>query len=343
MSNGLATRHSNGVTPTEEASALEAVIANGDIAKLTPQQRVAYYRARCDSLGLDPLSQPFQYITLQGKLTLYATKACTDQLRATRGVSVVRLTPSNVGDVYCVVCDVRDATGRTDSATGAVTIAGLKGDALANALMKAETKSKRRATLSICGLGMLDESEIETIRDAQRVSAEQAHALPPPVNNNTTHGRGQYASPDDVQAYETAVKSLCNHYNERFADRVTNLSGGDLPNVRVPCEFWRMNWHLAKWAHRMKFLNLPMVYDDESDTEKPDIKPGNVSKYVAIVYHRQRAEMKTEAIRYHAECCDEELRRLGLIQDEPGASADDDALVPEVIDDFDRKIAAGEV
>lgn len=31
--------------------------------------------------------------------------------------------------------------------------------------MKAITKAKRRVTLSICGLGMLDESELETIKE----------------------------------------------------------------------------------------------------------------------------------------------------------------------------------
>jgi hypothetical protein len=37
---------------------------------------------------------------------------------------------------------------------------------LANALMKAETKSKRRVTLSICGLGFLDETEADSIPGA---------------------------------------------------------------------------------------------------------------------------------------------------------------------------------
>ena len=46
---------------------------------------------------------------------------------------------------------------------GAVSTAGLKGEALANSMMKATTKSKRRVTLSICGLGMLDETEIDSI------------------------------------------------------------------------------------------------------------------------------------------------------------------------------------
>jgi hypothetical protein len=43
--------------------------------------------------------------------------------------------------------------------TLAVAIGALKGDALANAPMKAETKSKRRVTLSLAGLGWLDETE----------------------------------------------------------------------------------------------------------------------------------------------------------------------------------------
>jgi hypothetical protein len=42
-----------------------------------------------------------------------------------------------------------------------VSIKGLSGEALANATMKAETKAKRRLTLSLVGLGFLDESEIE--------------------------------------------------------------------------------------------------------------------------------------------------------------------------------------
>ena len=44
--------------------------------------------------------------------------------------------------VFIVTCKVRDGKGRTDVTKGAVSITGLKGDALANAMMKAETKAK---------------------------------------------------------------------------------------------------------------------------------------------------------------------------------------------------------
>ena len=145
---------------------IERVLLSGDLAKLTPEQRLSYYKAVCDSVGLNPLTQPFQYLHLNGKTVLYAAKSCTDQLRSIHGVSVLELSESTVGDVFVVTAKVQNAKGRIDMAKGAVTLGSLRGDALANALMKCETKAKRRATLSICGLGILDETEIETIPNA---------------------------------------------------------------------------------------------------------------------------------------------------------------------------------
>jgi hypothetical protein len=156
--------------------ALEAYIAAGDIGKLGPEQRIALYRAVCDSLGLNPLTQPFQYLTLSGKTVLYATKSCTEQLRSIHGVSVLRMEREIIGDILTVTVAVRERTGREDISTGSVSLAGLKGENLSNAYMKAETKAKRRATLSICGLAVLDETEVDSIAGAQAVPVEQFHA-----------------------------------------------------------------------------------------------------------------------------------------------------------------------
>ncbi len=142
---------------------IESVIVKGDLSKLTPAERSRYYMEVCKSVGLNPLTKPFEYITLNGKLTLYALRACTDQLRTIHGVSVEELAESEREGVFIVTAKVKNKEGRTDISKGAVTISGLKGEALANAMMKAETKAKRRATLSVCGLGFLDETEIETI------------------------------------------------------------------------------------------------------------------------------------------------------------------------------------
>jgi ferric iron reductase protein FhuF len=47
--------------------------------------------------------------------------------------------------------------------------------------MKAVTKGKRRLTLSLCGLGWLDETEIQTIPDATAVIVDDTGEIVTPV------------------------------------------------------------------------------------------------------------------------------------------------------------------
>lgn len=149
------------------ATTIEQVVIVGDLAQLKPEQRVAYYKQVCESIGLNPLTKPFSYITLNGKLTLYANRDAADQLRKRDGVSVAIADRSLTDGVYVVTARATLPDGRVDESTGAVYIDKLQGEARANAMMKAETKAKRRVTLSICGLGWLDETEVETVPDAK--------------------------------------------------------------------------------------------------------------------------------------------------------------------------------
>ena len=41
------------------AEAVEAVVAKGNLAALSPAERVNYYQQTCASLGLNPLTKPF--------------------------------------------------------------------------------------------------------------------------------------------------------------------------------------------------------------------------------------------------------------------------------------------
>ena len=145
---------------------MEQALVTGDLAGLDPDARLTYYIKVCESLGLNPLTRPFDYLMLNGKTILYARKDATDQLRKIHKVSITRLEREQIGDLLVVTASAATPDGRQDSAIGAVNVKGLGGEALANALMKAETKSKRRVTLSLCGLGMTDESEVESIPGA---------------------------------------------------------------------------------------------------------------------------------------------------------------------------------
>lgn len=159
----------NQTLATTQADTIESVMLEGDLSKLNAAQKLSYYMKVCESLSLNPYTKPFDYLRLNGREILYARKDATDQLRKLNRVSIVRLEREQIGDLLVVTASALAADGRRDSAIGAVPTKGLTGEALANALMKAETKAKRRVTLSICGLGMTDDSEVDSIPGAQRV------------------------------------------------------------------------------------------------------------------------------------------------------------------------------
>lgn len=159
--------------PQEAAAILERLLAQGDLSRLGPQDRATYYMRVCHSVGLNPYTQPFAYIKFKdGKLKLYALKGCTDQLRKLHDISVMELAHSEFGGIFTVTARVATPDGRADQDIGSVCITGLVGEQLANAMMKAATKAKRRATLAICGLGLLDETEVDSIPGAERVEED---------------------------------------------------------------------------------------------------------------------------------------------------------------------------
>ena len=167
---------SQALTHQETSSAIERVLIGGDLKDLKTEERVSYYSRVCESLGLNPLTQPFAYLSLSGKLTLYARKDAAEQLRSVRNISLRILSREVIDGMYVVTCEASTPSGRTDTSTGVIDCAKLQGEVKANAMMKCETKAKRRVTLSICGLGLMDETEVDSVAGARKVSVEDAHS-----------------------------------------------------------------------------------------------------------------------------------------------------------------------
>lgn len=179
---------------------LSDLVLKGDLRQFTPEQKAKYYTNLCRSLGLNPLTKPFDLIVLNNKEQLYANRNCAEQLRKINGISVIEITKDKQGDIFIITVKVQDKTGRYDIATGAVNLKGLSGDQLANKLMTAETKAKRRATLSICGLGMLDETEVATIPNVRYVNPE--------ITDNTINNEAE--AEQKAQAAQEALDKLHN-------------------------------------------------------------------------------------------------------------------------------------
>ena len=150
-------------------SAIAQMQASGkDTGSLTAQQRAGYVTALCRALRLNPLTNPVQFIRLNGKEVLYVTRTATDQLAAIHGLNRKTVRGPEIVDIagmkvaLCTV-EVTLPNGRSETAT-----ATLKVEDPTQLYMKLETKAKRRGTLAILGLGLLAEEEAESIPGAER-------------------------------------------------------------------------------------------------------------------------------------------------------------------------------
>lgn len=168
-------------------SAVESALAMNDLSKLNTQQRISYYNAVCESVGLNPLTQPFAYIILDGRLTLYARKECSEQLRKINSVSTQIIEKTETDEFFEVHVRAGDKTGRFEEDFASVYLFDkygkkLAGTNLANAKMKCVTKAKRRVTLAISGLGVIDESELDSI-DPNKIAVASNPQIPKPFEN----------------------------------------------------------------------------------------------------------------------------------------------------------------
>ena len=233
---------SQALTHQETSSAIERVLIGGDLKDLKTEERVSYYSRVCESLGLNPLTQPFAYLSLSGKLTLYARKDAAEQLRSVRNISLRILSREVIDGMYVVTCEASTPSGRTDTSTGVIDCAKLQGEVKANAMMKCETKAKRRVTLSICGLGLMDETEVDSVAGARKVSVEDAHSgrlLAPP--QETGHGKRDQSPAEPGTGTGAAEKSAApvepkldpRPIPEELRDVVAKMRLGDLAIVGI--------------------------------------------------------------------------------------------------------------
>jgi hypothetical protein len=166
----VATREQDGIATREAAgiASLNHVLGSGNLAALSNTERVGHYLRLCRSLGLNPLSRPFDWIEFDGKLALYPNQSCAAQLRRQHQIRIEVTRREPVGEMFVVEVKGTTPDGREDFASKYVPLLDVRGNRLAgqhyaNALMKAETGAKRRLTFSMVGLAVPPDPEEATV------------------------------------------------------------------------------------------------------------------------------------------------------------------------------------
>lgn len=168
----------NDQPPAIAPEIVSSIILRGDLSGLSEAQLTEYMVYRSRASGLDPACQPFIVLEVDGKKQLYATKEAAAQLNQNRELSPEVSKEEWLLDnsVYKVTYKVKEG-GRTTEDCGAVALViyqkgtqskpgeyvKMSAAGIADAIMKAHTKAKRRTILSHCGIGTNDKDDVPLV------------------------------------------------------------------------------------------------------------------------------------------------------------------------------------
>lgn len=165
----------------------------GRCDKLSIDQQAEYKNYLCAKIGVSPTLQPIDLIPTKNGLRPYLNRGAAELIRDTRKISITDIELTEQNGMYVVVCKLRDLNGRIDCDMGVNPKNGTQKSPMEphNSLMKAVTKAKRRATLSMCSLGAI---------------IEEAH--PMEYNGNGTDEQPKSSVLLEEQEDEKEVKTL---------------------------------------------------------------------------------------------------------------------------------------
>ena len=210
---------------------IHSIVIKGDMSGLSQEQAVAYYNYRCQQVGLDPSAQPFHLLVLNGKKMLYANAGATQQLCAVHKLSVSIINRERFEGVYLVSVRVTGQDGRVTENDGAVELDSER-IGRANALMKATTKAIRRTVLAHCGLGMMDETEVETIPNAVTTPMPMAAYPSIPKVAEVVEGKFKVMIPDGNGSKVYASAPDEHQWNDSFFGLIGKISS----NTKISTE-----------------------------------------------------------------------------------------------------------
>jgi hypothetical protein len=141
----------------------------GNVSQLNDTEKDFVLSKLCERYDLDPILRPFDLISFRGVAKFYMTASATNQLADKKKLSRKVVSIELDAEKMIARCSVQvsDPSGRCEDSNAFISIGKylppskdnpvmkkvlLDGEDLANALLKLETKAKRRATLSFFGI-----------------------------------------------------------------------------------------------------------------------------------------------------------------------------------------------
>jgi hypothetical protein len=326
--------------PEQAAAAIAQVLGPGDLSALSNQQRVAFYLEKCRSLGLNPLSRPFDWLVLDGKLVLYDNRSCAEQLRRQHQISIKITRRDVIGQntddpLFVVEVEGRRPNGQTDQASKYVPLTvskqghryRLSGRELANAYAKAETGAKRRLTFSM--VGMAAGPDPDELSNARRVIVDGEGHI---ITNPTDEERELAERPDlarviGVPTYETTAAAA-----DVESPLVPEHSQAARPDELAPARrtverqsFKPSSKDVERWLGAW-FATVKGLAWDSDDARHAVVRDWTHGRYTSLrqFFEHATSQQAGEFLNYVRDICAAERAELQALIDEQSSAPEED-------------------
>lgn len=173
---------------TKQQEALVKATLSQDWGRTNDQVKVRFIAHLCNQLSIPAVMNPFIFIKTKNGQKLYTPSEGAYLIASKNRIStkIKDRSYDKERQIYSVTVECSTPDGRTSEDIGHMFLGGLQGENLANAMMKAETKAKRRAILSTVGLSVLTEDAIPYVTSDSVVrpgEVEIVDALSEPVED----------------------------------------------------------------------------------------------------------------------------------------------------------------
>ena len=184
-----------------EPAVVEQLI-RGDVSSVPREALLRYVFTFCERVGISPLAVPFSLLKTQRGMQLVANRNFYDAVASKYSVSRECVGEGFFEGTKLYYTRYRATTpdGRVTEDMALVDTAGLNGNDLANAIMKAHTKGRNRVTRAHLGFPFPDETEAETVPGASVVSIEE---MP-----NAGNGEPPAPEPEPPKANDQQIKRI---------------------------------------------------------------------------------------------------------------------------------------
>jgi hypothetical protein len=184
-----------------EPAVIEQLI-RGDVSSVPREALLRYIFTFCERVGISPLAVPFSLMKTQRGMQLVANRNFYDAVASKYSVSRECVAEGFFEGTKLYFTRYRATTpdGRVTEDMALVDTAGLNGNDLANAIMKAHTKGRNRVTRAHLGFPFPDETEAETVPGASVVSIDEVP--------NGGNGEPPAPEPEPLKADEQQIKRI---------------------------------------------------------------------------------------------------------------------------------------